>query len=148
MLQVVDKCLTFLGSNFRIIGLCSAITIIGFIITVFIFFRTRSIGKRIKEFKTKKKYNKKRIDIKTTLIQFRESIEEDDTDIKKIKTSILDELNVLSQCFHTEFNFIQNRQIKKLVTHLEKRDNHDRNDICNMLSRIISYLEDKKEELI
>jgi len=148
LLQYIDKFLNFLGSNIRIIGICSAITIIGFIVTIFIFFKTKSIDKRIKGYKIKKKYNKKRIDFHNTLLQYREVIEKDNADLNKIKSGILDELNVLVVNFHTEFSFIQNLQLKLLIIHLEKKDKHNRNCICNKLSKIASYLEEKKEENI
>jgi len=148
LLLKIDKLLIFLGNNFRIIGICSAISIIGFIITILIFINTKNINRRVKEYKTKKNYNKKRIELKTTLVQFREAIEKDDADIKKIKGGILDELNVLKVNFHSEFDFIQNLYINSLITHLEKKDKHNTNCICNKLSRIASYLVEKKEETI
>jgi hypothetical protein len=140
--------LVCLGTNIYIIGLCSAITIIGFVITVIIFFRTKSIEKRIKEYKSKTNYNKRRKEFRSALLQFKKSIEEDNSDIKKNKGSILNELNALFENYKLEFNFRQKITINCLIRHLEKFDKHDRNFVCNNLSRVAGFLFEEKESIL
>jgi len=145
---MINDFFTGLGGNLFVIGFCSAITIIGFILTLFILVRTKKIDRRIKEFKVKKSYNEHRKHFKDSLLSLKNAIEVENADIKKNKGLLLDELNNLQANYHSEFNAWQNYVIKRLIQHLEKDKKFNRNYICVKLSKVASYLYENKEEIV
>ncbi len=137
-----------LGQSYTFTALCGIITILGFVITIFVFFRTRSIDKKVEAYKAIKEYNKRRESLRTSLLDYRNAIILDDVEIIKIKSNILDDLNVLYENYKITYKFWQKIKIKRLIWHLEKKKDHNRNWICNQLSKTSGYLYLKKEDVL
>ena len=148
ILKLINDFFCWLGNNLFIIGVSSVVTIIGFFITLSISIKTKGISKKIAEFRTTKEYNIHRLKFKESLLAFREAIIKDDVDIRKIKGNILDELNAIRENFIVEFDIKQRIVIRVLIIHIERKDKHNKNFICNQLSRIASYFNMNKEEVI
>lgn len=144
----INDLLYVLANDTMILGICNAIAIIGFIFTVFISIRTKRINHRINEIRKTYGYNLRRSQFRESLTEFRNVIINDDADITKIKSNILDELNALNENYRSEFKLDQRIRIYLLIIHLEKSTKHDTNYICNELSKINGYLFLEKENII
>lgn len=148
MQKSISDILFYLANDTTILGACSAIAIIGFIVTIYISIKTKNINHRINEIKTTYNYNNRREEFRKSLIEFRNVIINEDVDIAKIKGNILDELNALNENYKGEFKVIQRIRIFLLIVHLEKSTRHDANYICNELSKVCGYLFQKKENIV
>ena len=148
MQKIINDILNVLANNATVLGVCSAITIIGFLVTIYISIKTKNIGRRINEIKTTYNYNNRREGFRKSFIEFRNVIVSEDAEITKIKGDILDELNALNENYRSEFKIVHRIRIYFLIVHLEKSARHNSNYICNELSKICGYLFQKKENVV
>ncbi len=135
-----------MGKNIYVLGICSLITIGSFIVSIFISIRTKKIDDKIKELKAGKEYNKNRKKMASSLTTYQDAINQDKS-YDKIRLNILNDLNVF---YHVSLNTLSKKErstFNKLIKEVEKDKNYDIHTICNLLSRIIGYLNYNKEAL-
>ncbi len=137
-----------LGQSYTFTALCGIITIIGFIITIVVFFRTKSIERKLEEYKVIKEYNKIRGKLRRSFLEYRDAIQEDNAEIYKIKSNILDDLNAFNENYRITCKLRQKANIRLLIRHLQRSKRHNKNWICNQLSKISSYLYLEKEDVL
>ena len=97
----------WLAKNDTFTVLCGITTLLGFFITVYISFKTKSINQRLGIYKKTQEFNKKRKEYAATLEGYQRSLIEDKTDIYKVKINILNDVNIINESFGTIFKFNQ-----------------------------------------
>lgn len=143
-IDFMDIC-KFFASNDVIIAICSITSLIGFAMTIYVSIKTKSIDRRIEELNSTKYFNRSRKSYITSLKTYQTSLVEDNIDINKIKMDILNDVNVIIESYQLILNYKQRRTITRLRRKLQKKNIKDKNRICNLLSEIIAYLSNKKE---
>ena len=134
-----------LATNHVVIALCSITSLIGFAMTIYVSFKTKSIDKRIKEFKSIKDFNQKRTKYINSLKSYQISINEDNVDIYKIRTNILNDINIIYESYSYIFTLTQKITFFIIRRQLEKKEKIDENLVCNLISKIIAYMSNSKE---
>lgn len=133
------------ANNKIILGICSITSLIGFVMTIYVTIKTKSIDKKMLEYKLIQHFNRKRSQYINTLQSYQTSLLEDDVDIDKIKTNILNDINIIYESYSYIFKLSQKFTIYRLRKELEKSEGLDTNYICNLLSKVIAYLSKNKE---
>ncbi len=136
----------WLAKNDTFTVLCGITTLLGFFITVYISFKTKSINQRLGIYKKTQEFNKKRKEYAATLEGYQRSLIEDKTDIYKVKINILNDVNIINESFGTIFKFNQKIVVWCLKKELEKSKSININHVCNLLSQIRAYMTNVKEE--
>ncbi len=136
----------WLAKNDTFTVLCGVTTLLGFFITVYISFKTKSINQRLDIYKKTKEFNRKRKPYISTLEGYQRSLAEDKTDIYKVRINILNDINIINESFGTIFKINQKFVVWRLKRELEKSKSININRVCNLLSRIRAYMSNVKEE--
>ena len=82
-----------MGENIYILGVCSFITIISFLISIYISIKTKNIDSRIKELKAGTEFNNSREKLVNDLITYQTAIK-NISSYKKLRLNLLNDLNV------------------------------------------------------
>ncbi|MCM1263614.1 MAG: hypothetical protein NC313_12950 [Butyrivibrio sp.] len=127
-------------------ALCSIVTLVGFLITIYISLKTKSINQRLEVYKRTKEFNTKRKKYILTLEGYQKSLTEDGIDIYKIKINILNDINIINESFRTIMKVNQRIVVCRLKKELEKSKSINTNRVCNLLSQIRAYMSNVKEE--
>lgn len=134
------------ATNKIILGLCSITSLVGFVITISVSIKTKSIDKRLKEIRDIESFNKKRKKHATTIQTYQTSLYVDKTDIYKIKIDILNDLNIIYNTHKDIFSLWQKSVFWRTIKHLEKDKNINIEFICKMMSKLVAYMSINKED--
>ncbi len=115
------KLCELIASNNVITAICNITSLIGFGMTIYVSLKTKSIDKRIQEFKSTKDFNRKRTQHINSLKTYQTSLIEDNVDIYKIRTNMLNDINVIYESYRYIFKFSQKVIIYRVRKQLEKR---------------------------
>lgn len=137
--------LKWFGENTYILGLCSIVTLVGFLITIYVFLKTKSIDSALKNYKRIEKFNKEGCKYKRNFKNHQKSLINDNVPIRKLKIDILNDLRVSEIKFETVFNRKEKKCFKEIITNIEKEDQNDSEYIANELSKIIAIFSTEKE---
>lgn len=133
------------ATNHIIIALCSLTSLISFAMTIYVTLKTKSIDKRMLELKSTKDFNRKRNKHISSLETYQTSINEDEVDIYKIRTNILNDVNIIYESYNYILKSSQKKTFHKLIKQLEKKEKIDEILVSNLLSKIIAYMSNSKE---
>ena len=92
----IESVLEFFGANEIVLGVCSLLGIVGFVITLCTWLRTAKISKILKYNSVTSQYNKERQSFQKMFEGHRVSIVEDDNKSDRILKDILKNMNVQS----------------------------------------------------
>lgn len=144
MVITIENFISWLNSP-KVIAWNTLFGIIGFFITIFVAFKTRSIGKELERIKVVKKYNRNRSTYRETFKGHLESITKDEICDRQLVKSILGDLEGYKHSFHSIFILEDRITIFCLEHHLKKEhDKIDFNQVSNHLANIVGRL--TKEE--
>ena len=140
--------LKFFGTNEIILGVCSLLGIVGFIMTLIVTIKTTKIAKILKYNQVTDTYNKERTAFQKAFEGHRSSIIEDEIKTDKILKDILKQV----EAYRTKFNDIlplkERMALNSFVKILKKpAEEVDFNSVCNYLATLsgrLSKKEDKK----
>lgn len=139
--------LTFLGSDKIILGVCSLIGILSFIITILTYIRTSKITQILKYNALTTQYNKERKGYQETFDGHRSSIEEDGNKTDRILKNILKNVEEYQAKFGDMLPLSEKISLWRFKKMLKKEAvNVDFNDVCNHLA-ILSGRLSKKEDI-
>ena len=74
MLKQFGDFLEKLGQSTPFVAFCGIITILGFVLTIFVLLKAKSINRKIEEYKIIKEYNKRRERLRLSLLDYRNAI--------------------------------------------------------------------------
>lgn len=144
---ILENCLRFLGSNQIVLGICSLIGILGFVITILTYIRTSKITQILKYNALTTQYNKERKGYQETFDGHRSSIEEDGNRTDRILKNILKNVEEYQAKFGDMLPFSEKIALWRFKRMLKKEAvNVDFNAICNHLA-ILSGRLSKKEDI-
>lgn len=126
--------------------ICGIITVIGFLMTVYISIKTKSIHKRIAEYKVVSSFNKNRKKYQKTFEGYQNAISQDDVDIYKTKINMLNDVNTVREAYSKIWSWRQKLLLLCLKKELEKKEGINVNKICNWMSKLIAVLSVEMEE--
>ena len=135
-----------MGENIYILGVCSFITIISFLISIYISIKTKNIDSRIKELKAGTEFNNSREKLVNDLITYQTAIK-NISSYKKLRLNLLNDLNTFYYASQYALIVKERKAFNKLIREVEKTEKFNINKIHNTLSRIIGFLNLKKEDL-
>lgn len=144
MVDEMIKWCTNVAKNDFFTFICGMITIIGFLMTVYISVKTKSIHKRIIEYKQIEKYNENRISYIKSLKGYQTALI-DGGNIRKVKLNILNDINIVRENYRNMFGIVQRIAIWRLTKELEK-DKPIKEKVCNGLSKVIAVISVEKEQ--
>ena len=142
----IENWCNWLANNNIFTVLCGITTLVGFFITVYISFKTKTINQRLGIYKKTQEFNKKRKTYISTLEGYQRSLTEDEIDIYKVKINILNDVNIIKESFGTILKINQKIVVWRLKKELEKSQSININRVCNLLSQIRAYMSNFKEE--
>lgn len=137
--------LKWFGSNSYILGLCSIVTLVGFLITVYVSLKTKSIDSVLKNYKRIEKFNKEGRKYKRNFENYQDSLINDDVPFRKLKFDILNDLRASEIKFGTVFNRKEKKCLKEVVSNIEIGNQNDLEYIANELSKVIAIFSTEKE---
>lgn len=147
MLALLEKGLIFLGTNQTVLGICSLIGIVGFIITILTYIRTSKITQILKYNALTTQYNKERKGYQETFDGHRSSIEEDGNKSDRILKNILKNVEEYQSKFGGMLPLSEKISLWWFKRMLKKEAvNVDFNAVCNHLA-ILSGRLSKKEDI-
>ena len=145
---MVVRFLGFLGKNEIVLGVCSLLSIIGFVLTLFVTFKTSKIAKVLKYNQVTDVYNKERKSYQKTFEGQRRSIIEDGIKTDKILKDILKNIEAYRLMFNDILLLRERRSLLKFIKILKKPANEvEFNEVCKYLATLsgrLSKREDKK----
>ena len=143
---MIARFLIFLGSNEVILGIATLVSILGFILTVFVSIRTAKISKILKYNQITSQYNKERLAFQKTFIGHRNSIVEDNIRSDKLLKDILENIEEYRAKFGEIMSIWEKFTLFMFVQLLKKEsDKVNYNTVCNYLA-ILSGRLSKKED--
>ena len=146
--MIVADFFEFLGTNEIVLGVCSFLAIIGFIMTFIVTIKTTKIAKILKYNKVTDTYNKERTAFQKTFEGHRSSIVEDGIKTDKILKDILKQVEAYRTKFNDILPFRERIALNSFVKILKKpAEEVDFNSVCNYLATLsgrLSKKEDKK----
>jgi len=125
--------------------ICGVVTIISFLITVYISIKTKKIHKKITEYKKTELFNKDRRKYSKTIMGYQKALMQDNADIYKVRINILNDINTIGETYAGIFNFRQKWLLRCLKKELKKSEKIDVNKVCNEMSELIAKLSVEKE---
>lgn len=146
MIEFIEKILNFLGTNPIVLGLCSLLGIIGFVITFFTWLRTAKISKILKYNSITSQYNKARSGFQKTFEGHRKSIIEDGIKTDVILKDILKNVEAYHINFKEILSFKEKFSLWCFKNILKKSAKDvDFNVVCNYLAELAGRLSKKEE---
>lgn len=143
---MIARFLIFLGSNEVILGIATLVSILGFILTVFVSIRTSKISKILKYNQITSQYNKERLAFQKTFIGHRNSIVEDNLRSDKLLKDILQNVEEYRTKFGEIMSIWEKFTLFMFIQLLKKEsDKVNYNTVCNYLA-ILSGRLSKKED--
>ena len=145
MVAFLKAALEFLGTNTIILGLCSLLGIIGFIITILTWLRTEKISRILKYNSTTSLYNKERQSFQKTFEGHRDSIVKDENHTDGLLKDILKNV----EAYHVKFHELLSLKEKfslwcfKRILRKPAKD-VDFNVVCNYLAELAGRLSKKE----
>lgn len=136
---------TMVANNDIFTFVCGVITVIGFVITIYISVKTKSIHKRIHQYKSAQIFNKRRKQYISTLKGYQNAIFADDVDIHNNKMNLLNDINIIGEAFDDILPFKHKILLWRLRRELEREKIISKNKVCNLISKIIAFLSKEKE---
>lgn len=133
-----------LGTNPIVLGVCSLLGIIGFLLTVFVAIRTSKISKILKYNRVTEAFNKERLSFQKTFEGHRKSIIEDDIKTDKILKDILKNVEAYRVKFNDILPISERIKLFFFIRLLKKKaDKVDFNSVCNYLATFSGRLSKK-----
>lgn len=146
-MEYFEKCFKFLGTNEIILGICSLLGIVGFVITLFTWLRTAKISKILKYNSITSQYNKERQSFQNMFEGHRISIIEDGNNSDRILKDILKNVEAYGAKFNTLLSAREKISLWLFKQILKKpAKKADFNVVCNYLAALSGRLS-KKEEI-
>lgn len=147
MLAFFKTALEFMGQNALVLGLCSILGIVGFVITVFTYLRTAKISKILKYNSVTSQYNKERTAFQKAFEGHARSIGEDGIRSDMLLKDILKNVEAYSFKFGEILPLSERFLLWRFKSILQKEaQNVDFNKVCNYLAKLSGRLS-KKEEM-
>lgn len=125
--------------------ICGVVTIIGFLLTVYISIKTKNIHRKITEYKKTEQFNKDRRKNLKTIMGYQKALIQDNADIYKVRINILNDINIIGEIYSDIFKFPQKWLFWCLKRELKKSEKIDVNKVCNKMSELIAKLSVEKE---
>lgn len=145
-MEYLERLLTFLGTNEIALGLCSLLGIIGFIITILTWIRTKKISSILKYNSVTSQYNKERQSFEKAFEGHRVSIVEDGNNSDKILKDILKNVEAYDAKFHALLSLREKVSLWFFKRILKKSaKDADFNVVCNYLAALSGRLSKKEE---
>lgn len=139
--------LKFLGTNEIILGICSLLGIIGFILTLIVTFKTSKIAKVLRYNHVTETYNKERLGFQKTFEGHRASIIDDGICTDKILKNILSNVEAYRTKFDDILSFREKCMLNTFVNILKKpATDVDFNTVCNYLAILSGRLSKKGDK--
>lgn len=147
MLELLKKALNFMGTEPLILGVCSVLGILGFVITIFTYFRTGKISKILKYNSVTSLYNRERTAFQQTFEGHAKSIAEDGIKTDMLLKDILKNVEAYSFKFGEILSWGERVLLWQFKRILQKESQDvDFNKVCNYLAKLSGRLS-KKEEI-
>lgn len=137
--------LRWFGENKCMLGLCSISTLISFLMTVYVSFKTRNIQSALRDYRRIEKFNRDGSKYKKVFKAYQESLLDDDVPFRKIRISILNDLRVAENQFRVIFNKKEKKCIKEVISKIEVGNEDVSEEIVNELSKVIAIFSIEKE---
>ena len=139
--------LRFLGTNEIILGICSLLGIVGFILTLIVAFKTSKIAKVLRYNHVTETYNKERLGFQKTFEGHRASIIDEGIRTDKILKNILSNVEAYRTKFDDNLSFREKRTLNSFVNILKKPATEvDFNTVCNYLAILSGRLSKKGDK--
>ena len=139
--------LKFLGTNEIILGICSLLGIIGFILTLIVTFKTSKIAKVLRFNRVTETYNKERLGFQKTFEGHRASIIDEGIRTDKILKNILSNVEAYRTKFDDILSFREKHTLNAFVNILKKpAEEVDFNTVCNYLAILSGRLSKKGDK--
>ena len=139
--------LKFLGTNEIILGICSLLGIIGFILTLIVTFKTSKIAKVLRFNHVTETYNKERLGFQKTFEGHRASIIDEGIRTDKILKNILSNVEAYRAKFDDILSFHEKHTLNAFVNILKKpAEEVDFNTVCNYLAILSGRLSKKGDK--
>ena len=146
-MKYISDILTFLGTNQIVLGVCSLLGMLSFIITILIGLRTGKIEKVIRYNSVMDQYNKERLAFQKTFEGHVASIIDDKIFSDRILKSILRNVEAYRTKFDDILSFRENLELYRFCRLLRRRSaDVDSNDICNYLATLLGRLAKKGDK--
>ena len=145
--DMITKFLTFLGTNEIVLGICSSVAIVGFIITLLTWLKTKSISSILKYNSITSQYNKERVTYQKVFEGHRTSIVQDEIKTDKLLKDILKDVEAYDAKFREILTLWEQFSLWRFKRMLRKTATQvNFNSVSNYLAQLSGRLS-KKEEI-
>lgn len=144
MIAIYDL-IVYLIKNPVFTFICAAAGLIGFVLTVYVFFKTQNIDQQLRQLRTKQLYNQNREIYHSKLNGYTQNLLDDNVQRLSFYKEILKTVSELQANYSNLFSFKDKITIYVLKKYL-RQETIDKNKVANSLTELAARLTKQEDE--
>ena len=144
MIAIYDL-IVYLIKNPVFTFICAAAGLIGFVLTVYVFFKTQNIDQQLRQLRTKQLYNQNREIYHSNLNGYTQNLLDDNVQRLSFYKEILKTVSELQANYSNLFSFKDKITIYVLKKYL-RQETIDKNKVANSLTELAARLTKQEDE--